>query len=97
MTGRMRIDKWLWHARFYRTRARARKAAASGLLRLNGARLEKPGAAIHPGDIVTVPCGREIVAVRVEALAERRHGAPEARRLYSILAGDVLDPQGPAS
>jgi ribosome-associated heat shock protein Hsp15 len=97
MAERMRIDKWLWHARFYRSRVRAQAAAASGLLRLNGARLEKPSCAVQPGDVVTLPRGREIVAVRVEALAERRGAAPEAQKLYRVVGGSLLDPMGPAS
>ena len=97
MTERMRIDKWLWHARFYRSRVRAQEAAASGLLRLNGARLEKPSAGVQPGDVVTLPRGREIVAVRIQALAARRGAASEAQKLYCILDGGLLDPVSPAS
>jgi ribosome-associated heat shock protein Hsp15 len=92
MTGRVRIDKWLWHARFYRTRASAQGAATSGVIRLNGARVEKSSAGVQPGDILTVPRGREVLVVRIEAVAERRRGAPEARKLYSIVNGSVLDP-----
>ena len=44
MSDRARIDKWLWHARFYRSRTLAQQAAESGLVRLNGARVEKSGA-----------------------------------------------------
>ena len=92
MSERIRIDKWLWHARFYRSRVQAQAAAASGLIRLNGARVEKASAAVQPGDILTVPRGREIVAIRIEALAERRGGAPEAQKLYSVMSASVLDP-----
>ena len=97
MAERTRIDKWLWHARFYRSRARAQEAAVSGLLRLNGSRLEKASAGVQPGDIVTLPRGREVVAVRVEALAARRGGAAEAQKLYRILEGAKLDRAEPAS
>ena len=92
MTDRIRIDKWLWHARFYRSRVLAQGAAVSGLIRLNGARVEKASAGVQPGDVLTVPRGREVLVVRIEALAERRGGAPEARKLYSIVSGSVLDP-----
>lgn len=97
MTGRTRIDKWLWHARFYRSRALAQEAAVSGLLRLNGTRVEKASASVQPGDVLTVPRGREVVAVRIEALAERRKGAPEAQKLYRILETGLLDPAPPPS
>jgi ribosome-associated heat shock protein Hsp15 len=98
MTGeRVRIDKWLWHARFYRSRVQARQAAASGLLRLNGLRVEKPSAGVEPGDVVTLPRGREVVAVRIEAVAVRRGPSEEAKRLYSIVAEGLLDPAAPPS
>jgi ribosome-associated heat shock protein Hsp15 len=86
MSERARIDKWLWHARFYRSRALAQAAANSGLVRLNGLRIEKAGHAIRPGDVVTVPQGREVVAVRVLAIALRRGPAREAQTLYEIVA-----------
>ena len=89
---RIRIDKWLWHARFYRSRALAQEASESGIVRLNGARVMKPGQAIKRGDVVTVPLGREILAVRVVAFGERRGPAAEARALYEIVAGNSLDP-----
>ena len=97
MSERIRIDKWLWHARFYRSRVQAQAAAASGLIRLNGTRVEKASAAVQPGDILTVPRGREIVAIRIEAVAERRGGAPEAQKLYSVMSASVLDPAGAPS
>ncbi|HTT85155.1 MAG TPA: RNA-binding S4 domain-containing protein [Rhizomicrobium sp.] len=97
MTERIRIDKWLWHARFYRSRVLAQSAAASGLIRLNGVRVEKASAAVRPGDILTVPRGREVLAIRIEAVAARRGGAPEARKLYSVVGGSVLDPAAAAS
>jgi ribosome-associated heat shock protein Hsp15 len=90
---RIRIDRWLWHARFYRSRALAQKAAESGLVRLNGARVVKSGHGIKCGDVLTVPQGREVLAVRVVAFGERRGPAPEARALYEIVAGDTLDPR----
>jgi ribosome-associated heat shock protein Hsp15 len=91
-SARSRIDKWLWHARFYRSRALAQQAAASGLVRLNGARVEKAGRDVKPGDVLTVPRGSDILAIRVVALASRRGSAPDARALYEILNESVLDP-----
>jgi ribosome-associated heat shock protein Hsp15 len=80
-----RLDKWLFHARFYRTRPLAQAAASAGKVRLNGIRVDKPGHAIKPGDIVTLGRGAKIMAVRVLALAERRGPASEARNLYEVL------------
>lgn len=81
-----RIDKWLFHARFYRTRAMAQAAASAGKVRLNGVRVEKPAQQLKPGDILTLGRGGEVVALRVLALAERRGPAPQARQLYEIVA-----------
>ena len=80
-----RIDKWLFHARFYRTRPLAQAATASGRVRLNGVKVDKPGHALKPGDVLTLGKGGQVIAVRVLALAERRGPAPEARTLYEVL------------
>jgi ribosome-associated heat shock protein Hsp15 len=80
-----RLDKWLFHARFYRTRPLAQAAAAAGRVRLNGACVDKPGHVLKPGDILTLGKGSEILAVRVLALADRRRPAPQARQLYEIV------------
>ncbi|HEX3431973.1 MAG TPA: RNA-binding S4 domain-containing protein [Rhizomicrobium sp.] len=98
MTGtRMRIDKWLWYARFYRSRMQAQEAAASGLLRVNGLRVEKPSAGVQPGDVVTLPRGRDVLAVRIEAVALRRGPSAAARKLYTVLGDGLLDPAAPPS
>ncbi|HEY1632317.1 MAG TPA: RNA-binding S4 domain-containing protein [Rhizomicrobium sp.] len=88
MTDHLRIDKWLWHARFYKTRPIAQKAARSGVLRLNGHRVEKSSVEIGPGDLVTIPRGPAVVVVRVIACGERRGPASEARALYELLEDD---------
>jgi ribosome-associated heat shock protein Hsp15 len=80
-----RLDKWLFHARFYRTRALAQEAATAGKVRLNGLKIEKPGRTVKPGDILTLGRGAEVVAVRVLAVAERRGSAAQARTLYESL------------
>jgi ribosome-associated heat shock protein Hsp15 len=90
---RIRIDKWLWHARFYRSRVLAQEAAESGLVRLNGTRVLKSGHALKCGDIVTVPMSGQILAVRVVAFGQRRGPAAEARQLYEIVAANALDPR----
>ena len=96
MVDGVRIDKWLWHARFYKSRALAQHAAASGLIRLNGARVEKASAGVGPGDVLTLPRGRAVVAVRVQALAVRRGPAREAQTLYEIVSESMLDPPAAA-
>ena len=81
----LRIDKWLWRARFCKTRAIAQQKAEAGLLRLNGARVEKPSALVRPGDVVTLPKGSTVVALRVIALGARRGPPKEARGLYELI------------
>ena len=81
-----RLDKFLWCARFYRSRELAREACESGLIRLNGRRVEKAGREIKPGDVLTVPRAREIAVVRILACAKRRGPAREAQLLYEIVA-----------
>jgi ribosome-associated heat shock protein Hsp15 len=80
-----RLDKWLFHARFYRTRALAQEAATAGKVRLNGLRIEKSGRTVKPGDILTLGRGAEVVAVRILAVAERRGSAAQAQTLYESL------------
>ena len=80
-----RLDKWLFHARFYRTRPLAQAATAAGRVRLNGIRVEKPGHALKPGDVLTLGKGGQVIAVKVLALAERRGPASVARTLYQVL------------
>lgn len=85
MAETTRLDKWLFHARFYRTRPLAQAATAAGRVRLNGTRVDKPGHALRCGDVLTLRTGVQVMAVRVLALAERRGDAPTARTLYEIL------------
>ena len=85
MAESLRIDKWLWHARFCKTRSIAQAKAESGHIRLNGQRVEKPSAQVRPGDVMTLTAGRDVLVIRVLALGERRGPAPEARTLYEVI------------
>lgn len=78
----IRADKWLWHARFFRTRALAAQAVQSGI-RVNGLRVTKPAQMLRPGDVLTFAQGAQIRVVRVLAPGVRRGPAPEAQRLYA--------------
>jgi len=80
-----RMDKWLFHARLYRTRALAQEAIAAGRVRLNGTKLDRPGHVLKAGDVLTLGKGAQVIAVRVLALAEKRGPAAEARGLYEVL------------
>lgn len=89
-----RLDKWLFHARFYRTRVLAQEAASRGKIRLNGTRVEKPSQIVRPGDVLTLGSRGQILAVRVLGLADRRGPASHAQALYEIVADESLDKPG---
>ena len=80
--GRLRIDKWLWAARFYKTRSLAAQAVAGGRVKLNGERA-KPGKGVRPGDRLEVRLGELQWLVEVRALSARRGPASEAVKLYA--------------
>ncbi len=98
--GGLRLDKWLWYARFFKTRSLATKVCAAGKVRLDGAPVSKAHQRLKPGDVLTFPQGRHIRVVRVLALAGRRGPAAEAQRLYEDLKppepGNRLPPRGAA-
>ena len=77
----MRLDKWLWAARFFKTRSLAQQAVVAGRVQLNGVRT-KPAHEVKAGDRVDVRVGEWRWEVKVKALAERRGPAEEARKLY---------------
>lgn len=90
---RARLDKWLWCARFFRTRVLAQEACGRGAVRVNGNRTVKPHFMVGPGDVLTFSQGSAIRVVRVTALAERRGSARDAAQLYVDLgAGDSPPP-----
>ncbi len=95
MTGappeNLRLDKWLWYARFCKSRTLATRLCASGRLRVNGAIVKKAHYVLKPGDVLTFPKGPHIRVIRVAALGTRRGPATEARTLY-----DDLEPPQPA-
>ncbi len=82
----IRADKWLWHARFFKTRGLAAKVISGGHLRVNAAKVHKPAQGVAPGDVLTFAQGRRIRVVKVLALSERRGPAPEAQALYEDLS-----------
>lgn len=81
----LRADKWLWYARFFKTRSIATKACNAGKVRIGGNGVSKAHSKIKVGDVLTFPQGRHIRVVKVLALASRRGPASEARNLYEDL------------
>ena len=81
-----RLDQWLWHARFFKTRSLATRQVAAGHVRVDGDKVSKASFALRPGMTLTFKQGRVIRVIRVEHLAQRRGPAPEAQGLYSDLS-----------
>lgn len=102
-TERLRIDKWLWAARFFKTRSLAAQAVEGGRVRVDGERV-KPAKELKPGDVLTVHLGEFECVVEVRVLSARRGPAAEARTLYvegeesrlrreAIMAARKLEPE----
>jgi ribosome-associated heat shock protein Hsp15 len=79
---RLRVDKWLWAARFFKTRSLAADAVDGGKVQVNGERA-KPAKALKPGDALVIRIGPYAWTVTVLALSDRRGPAPEAQKLYA--------------
>lgn len=84
--ARTRVDKWLWHARFFKTRGLAAKQVTGGHVRVNGAKVLKSSFGVQPGDTLTFTVGRRVRIIRVAAPSTRRGPAPEAQSLYEDLS-----------
>lgn len=82
----LRLDKWLWYARFFKTRALASKAISNGRFRLDGDLMSKPHRQAKSGQVLTFSQGTRIRVVRIKALGARRGPASEAALLYDDLA-----------
>jgi ribosome-associated heat shock protein Hsp15 len=80
-TAGLRIDKWLWCARFYKSRSQATTAVAGGLVHVNGERV-KPSRAVHVDDRIEITRDESRVEVLIRSLPVRRGPAPEARTHY---------------
>jgi ribosome-associated heat shock protein Hsp15 len=81
----LRLDRWIWFARFQRSREACADLVRAGRVRVNGRRVQRPGTAIGPGDILTLALPGQTLVVEVIALAQRRGAADEAQRLYRLV------------
>ena len=87
----IRLDKWLFQARFLKSRGLAADLIVEGRVRVNGQPTDKPARAVGAGDVLTFALHGRVRVVRILDLGERRGPAPEAQGLYEDLA-----PQAPA-
>ena len=86
MGDTIRLDKWLWFARFFKSRSLAAAAVSDAPMRVNGTPVSKPAHAVRVGDTLTFVQARAVRIVRIEALGTRRGPAPEAALLYADLS-----------
>lgn len=80
-TQAVRLDKWLWAARFFKTRALSRDTVAAGKVQYNGQRV-KPGKVVEVGALIHIPAGWDVKIVEVLALSDKRVSATLAQALY---------------
>lgn len=83
---KLRADKWLWQARFFKTRTLSAKVITAGHLRINSEKVLKASATVKAGDVLTFAQGNAVRVIQVDALGERRGPATEAQTLYSDLS-----------
>lgn len=96
---RQRLDRWIWHARFQRSREACADLIRKGHVRVNAMRVTQPGHAICKGDILTLALSRCTIVIRVDDCRERRGSPAEARALFSLIEGTLpgLDPEADAA
>lgn len=85
MISAQRIDRWLWFARFFKSRTLAAKLCAGHKVRVNRQIVAKSSATVRVGDVLTFPQGDRIRVIRIADLGQRRGPAQEARTLYEDL------------
>lgn len=88
MTTKVRIDKWLWAARFFKTRAKSREAINGGKVHVNGQRV-KPSKELEPEDQLEIRQGWDEKTIIVKAVSAQRKAAPEAQLLYEETAESI--------
>lgn len=90
----LRLDKWLCHARVFKTRGLAAARIEGGGIRVNAQPCRKPGRAVREGDVLTVSAHGRVRVLTVLALGERRGPASEAQELYHEDRDGLIDPSG---
>ncbi len=80
-----RVDKWLWFARFAKTRTLAAGLVSTGRIRINRAKVSKPSTTVKPGDVITASIGRRVRVVKIVDVGRRRGPSSEAVGLYEDL------------
>jgi len=84
--GQIRIDKWLWRARFFKSRSQATTVCSAGRVRIDGTPVAKAHATVRPGQVLTFVKERHVRVIKVLAIPIRRGPAPEAQACYEDLS-----------
>lgn len=89
MTEKIRLDTWLWYARFYKSRSLSSKAILSGKVRVNSNKIIKPASKVKINDVLTINHVTTVRIIQIQSLGARRGPASEAQKLYKDLLGDA--------
>ena len=82
---KVRIDKWLWWARFFKTRSLSAKKISNGAIRVNSYRVLKPSAEITLNDVLTLKQGNVVQVIKVVSLGQRRENYEKAKKMYEYI------------
>lgn len=82
---KVRIDKWLWWARFFKTRSLAAKKISNGAVRVNSQRVSKPSAEVTIDDVLTLKQEKIVQVIRVVSLGQRRESYEKAKKMYEYI------------
>jgi len=91
MTEKIRLDTWLWYARFYKSRSLASKSILAGKLRVNSNKIIKPASKVKINDVLTINHVNTVRIIQIQSIGARRGPAIEAQALYNDLSADVTD------
>lgn len=92
---KLRLDKWLWFARFFKTRSLSAARVAAGDVRVNGERVTKRATTVQAGDVLTFAIGQHVRVIEVVAIGSRRGPAPEAQALYTDMSPEPAPRETP--
>jgi ribosome-associated heat shock protein Hsp15 len=87
-----RVDKWLWHARFARTRGAAQELVLAGHVRVNREKAKSASKLVRVGDVLTLALGRGVLVLQIRELTERRLSPDRAASLYSLQGASDAGP-----
>ena len=89
MTEKIRLDTWLWYARFYKSRSLSSKAILTGKVRVNSIKIIKPASKVKINDVLKINNLNAVRTIQVQSLGNRRGPASEAQKLYKDLLGNA--------